>query len=172
MHYLRKATLEDKDQIVSILQTAKDFLKSQKVDQWQNNYPNEEHVVADIYCGQSYVLVYESEVVAIGTITTGVDPDYTAIEGSWVEDKNSKNYASLHRTAISEKFRGKHLSRTLMSALIKACVDMGFKDIRSDTHEDNKVMQYILSQNGFVYCGVVCQESAGCLRVAYQLILS
>lgn len=37
--YLRKATIKDLDPIWQIIQSGKQYLKQQGIDQWQNHYP-------------------------------------------------------------------------------------------------------------------------------------
>jgi hypothetical protein len=43
------------------------------------------------------------------------------------------------------------------------------KNIRIDTHRDNKIMQYNILKHGFPYCGIIYLAS-GDERLAYQLI--
>ena len=44
-----------------------------------------------------------------------------------------------------------------------------YPNIRIDTHHDNKIMQRLLEQNGFVYCGIIFLADAS-PRLAYQRI--
>ncbi|SCV04633.1 LAME_0H19988g1_1 [Lachancea meyersii CBS 8951] len=172
MYSFRKATLEDFDQIWSILESARELLKTQNIDQWQNGYPNRKVIKTDIKAGRSYVLVHEDgALAAMGAILVGIDPVYTAIDGKWAESAGEEDYASIHRTAISPEFRGKGISSIMMSGLVKICAELGYKDIRTDTHKDNKVMQRVLTKSGFEYRGEIYQGDQA-WRQAYQFLLT
>ncbi|CUS23009.1 LAQU0S08e00122g1_1 [Lachancea quebecensis] len=170
MPFLRKGTIRDLGDITNIIESAKYFLKSQNIDQWQQGYPDEDQARVDITRGHCYVLVCDSKIAAIGTITTDIDSGYTAIKGSW-KDNSNEDYASLHRIAVSERFRGKHLAQKLLLGLIAKCREMGFVDIRADTHKDNKAMQTILTKNGFGYQGIIFKAEDCSPRMAFQLLL-
>ncbi|CEP62951.1 GNAT family N-acetyltransferase LALA0_S06e07646g [Lachancea lanzarotensis] len=171
MHFFRKATLEDLDEVWSILESAKELLKSLNIDQWQDGYPNKKLIKTDIKKDRSYLMICEGEIAAVGVILVGVDPAYTAIDGQWMGRENEQNYVSIHRTAISPRFQGKKLSSIMMTGLIEICSEMGFKDIRADTHKDNKTMQHVLAKSGFEYRGEIYQGNES-WRQAYQLLLS
>ncbi|KGO31804.1 hypothetical protein Q757_04940 [Oenococcus alcoholitolerans] len=73
---------------------------------------------------------------------------------------------------MSDEFRGKNLSKFLISNLITTAVDKGYRDIRIDTHPDNKAMQHVIESNGFKYSGDVWIIESGIRtkRFAYQLL--
>ncbi|WP_439424978.1 GNAT family N-acetyltransferase [Oenococcus alcoholitolerans] len=169
--FLRKSTKEDLPEIKKIFDSARATLKSQDIDQWQNSYPNESHLVNDIDSDSAYILVYDQKIAATGSITYGEDQEYTQIKGQWQNGQN-KDYAAIHRTAMSDEFRGKNLSKFLISNLITTAVDKGYRDIRIDTHPDNKAMQHVIESNGFKYSGDVWIIESGIRtkRFAYQLL--
>ena len=49
--------------------------------------------------------------------------------------------------------------------------EQGAKNIRVDTHRDNKIMQKLLSTRGYVYCGVIYLAD-GQARLAYQKVVT
>ena len=54
----------------------------------------------------------------------------------------------------------------------KLAKEKGYKNLRIDTHRDNKVMQKLIARKGFTYCGVVVMENGDDrLRNGYQKIL-
>ncbi|SCU85239.1 LADA_0D06414g1_1 [Lachancea dasiensis] len=170
MSSLRSASMEDLSFILEIFASAVEMLKSKDIDQWQNGYPNEEQAVIDIQGKQSYILTFNGKVAAVGTITTDRDPSYSAIDGSWA-GKDGDKYASLHRIAVSEAFRGKRLGQLVLSALVEKCKELGFSDIRADTHRDNNAMRKLLSANSFEYRGIISKNNNCSMRLAYQLHL-
>ena len=44
----RKSTKSDVSKIMEIVKQAQEYFKSQGIDQWQNNYPNDEVINNDI----------------------------------------------------------------------------------------------------------------------------
>ena len=96
---LRKAEFSDLSAITAIYKDAKEALKAQGIDQWQDGYPNEESARADIENGTSYVLADESGVFATACLTFGHEPTYDAVYGgAWQAEGE---YGFLHRVAVS-----------------------------------------------------------------------
>ena len=54
---IKKASFENIENIIEIINDAKSFLKSQGLDQWQQGYPNESSIRNDIINNNSYVLL-------------------------------------------------------------------------------------------------------------------
>ena len=93
--YTRKATTDDLDKIMSIVEDARALFKNDKIPQWQGSYPDEERFKEDINNEEAYVLIVGDEVAGIGVLTTERQENYDAIEeGSW---KLDDDYAAIHR---------------------------------------------------------------------------
>lgn len=58
--YTRKATIDDLDKIMSIVEDARALFKNDKIPQWQGGYPDEERFKEDINNEEAYVLVVGS----------------------------------------------------------------------------------------------------------------
>lgn len=168
--YTRKATIDDLDKIMSIVEDARELFKNDKIPQWQGSYPDEERFKEDINNEEAYVLIVGDEVAGIGVLTTERQENYNAIEeGSW---KRDDDYAAIHRAAISSKFRGMHLSSYLFSGLITIGVQKGYKDFRIDTHPGNERMKGLSEKFGFEKRGIIyVDEKIEPIRYAYELNL-
>lgn len=59
--YTRKATIDDLDKIMSIVEDARALFKNDKIPQWQGGYPDEERFKEDINNEEAYVLVVGDE---------------------------------------------------------------------------------------------------------------
>ena len=158
---IRKARLEDLDQLMDIFHTARCFMRQNgNTRQWINGYPQRELVVQDIEKGVCYVSVEDNSITGTFTLIEGDDPTYKVIrDGQWINDKP---YGTIHRAASSGKKKG----------LFGEYVKWSFEkcgNLRADTHEDNKIMQHLLEKNGFKYCGIITVKN-GTLRRAYQKI--
>ena len=139
----RKSTKSDVSKIMEIVKQAQEYFKSQGIDQWQNNYPNDEVINNDINNGESYVMLDGDDIVATTVISFAKEKSYENIlDGKWI---TNGDYGVIHRIAVENTHKGKGL----------------------DTHEDNILMQSLLKKNGFEYCGIVYLEDGG-KRVAFE----
>ena len=62
----RKATREDVPRMAEIIEQAKAYFKQQGIPQWQDGYPNEVSLRADIAKGWSFVVCDETDAI-VGT---------------------------------------------------------------------------------------------------------
>ncbi|HHV84340.1 MAG TPA: GNAT family N-acetyltransferase [Petrimonas sp.] len=157
---IRPARHADLPRLMQIYETARRFMQQTgNAGQWVDGYPKEELIVHDIEQGHSYVCLDENNGIT-GTFyyIFGEEPTYLNIyEGSWLNDEP---YGVIHRIASSGKQKG--VAETCIRWCLEEC-----KNIRIDTHRDNKVMQNILQKLGFTRCGIIYLEN-GAERLAYQ----
>ena len=158
---IRKAIESDLLEIKSIVAKARKLMKaSGNVNQWVDGYPSNEVLLSDIRNGNAYLLLRENKAVAYFTMVDGPDPTYNLItKGSWLNDNS---YGVLHRIASNGEVKG-----VFKEILLYASEH--YSNIRIDTHHDNKIMQRLLEQNEFVYCGIIFLAD-GSPRLAYQRI--
>ena len=164
----RKATMADANGILKIIRQAQAYLKSQEIDQWQNNYPNLEAVQKDIQEQIGYVLVKDG--FLLGTVAVSFDGERTydrIYEGEW---KSIQPYVVIHRIAVHEEYKGQGLSAVMLERIEEICLKRGVHSIKVDTHEENLSMQKFLEKNGFVYCGVIYLADHS-KRIAFEKIL-
>ena len=163
----RKAVKADAISIMNIVKQAQDYLKEQKVDQWQNNYPNIDTIKHDIYNGNSYVILKDNCVIGtVAVIFTGEKTYDTIYNGNWI---SNNQYAVIHRMAIEPNNKGLGLSSVILENIEELCHDRGISSIKVDTHKENIAMQKFLQKSGFQYCGVIYLED-GNERVAFEKI--
>ena len=161
---IEKAKQAELSEIIAVIENARAFLKQQGLDQWQTSaYPASTDILADIKNGVGYVLKQDGEIVGYGAVITGIEPAYEQIQGQWLTQNDA--YVTVHRLAISDKYRGKALGQQFFTAVFDMFADVG--DFRVDTHPDNQIMQHILTKLGFQACGIVLYESE---RIAFQKV--
>lgn len=158
---IRLATLNDLDELLSVYETARGIMRNTgNPTQWNGGYPQKEILVDDITENQLFVLEKDGEIHASFAFIKGEDPTYRYIEnGSWLSDDE---YCAVHRVASAGKSKG----------VLKECFDFckSFsKNLRIDTHEDNKVMQHLLDKYGFKKCGIIYLQN-GDPRIAFEFI--
>lgn len=150
---IRKALLSDLPGILPVIEEAQSFLKENNVDQWQDGFPNSATLTRDITNLFSFVIEAGGEIA--GFLVISLEPEipyHHPVEGSL---KLEGKYATIHRTAFSNRFRGLGLSKKMFDFAFDFARQNGCSVIRIDTHKDNKVMQHILAREGFDYCCLV-----------------
>src|SRR5690606_33941523 len=108
----RRAEPEDVEPIWNILQEAILRRKLEGSRQWQDGYPNEKSVRADIEAKHGYVLTLDGEIAAYSAVLVNQEPAYDSIDGEWLSDGD---FVVFHRVAISNKFAGQRLSYKLLA---------------------------------------------------------
>ena len=149
----RLAEESDLSDIITITGQAQSYLRHNKVDQWQDGYPNEAAFRIDMERGECYVITYGDSVAGFFTLSCYPDACYDEItDGKWsCEDP----YCVLHRCAIGAAFRGSGLSDHMMAFVEEICRARGRNVLRVDTHRKNKAMQAMLNSHGFAFRGNV-----------------
>lgn len=162
---LRLSNEKDLKYIMKIINEGKEFLKNNKVDQWQNGYPNGEVILNDINNNESYVMENNGEIVGTVALSFNGEKTYDKIyEGKWI---TNNNYAVIHRIATSKVEGIRSVGSEILKKSEELCLAKDIKNIRIDTHEDNKAMQRLLLKNNYKYCGVIYLKD-GSKRIAFE----
>ncbi|SRR5690606_16969466 len=164
----RKATEHDLDSIMMIIGQAQAYFRENRINQWQNQYPNVDIIKADIEKGYTTVMLIEEKIVATACISFDGVPNYETIyDGKWLWDGN---YAAIQRLAVDQDYKGTGLATKFIKIVEQMCLDKGVKSIRVVTHENNVSMQKVLQKNNFTHCGHIL-VSNGEKRIAFEKIL-
>lgn len=169
---IRLSKTEDIPNILTIIDDAKAYLASQKIDQWQNGYPNAAQVENDIKKGESYVVVNdENQVMATSMFTTRKEPTYKKIiDDNWIVSEDEK-YGVVHRMAIKKEFRKYGLATFMFHEFHLQLLEKNIKSLKIDTHEENIGMQSLIKKLGYQYCGII-YTSYGAKRLAFEKVIS
>lgn len=157
--FVRNANGSDYDRVMEIYRSAQDFMiSSGNPTQWGHSYPDPEMVRADIRDNLCKVICDDEIIHGVFALFTGEDPTYQIIEnGEWLNDDP---YVTIHRIAGDRQVHG------ILRSAVEHCQTLS-RNIRIDTHEDNKIMQRQIEKNGFCKCGIIHLED-GSPRIAYQ----
>lgn len=164
----RKATVNDVSHIMDIIYKAREDFKKKGIDQWQNNYPNEDIIINDIEKGYGFVLTDNDTIIGYVAVSFDGEETYDKIfDGEWL---TTGEFAVVHRIAISEAYKGQKLSYIIMENVEQYCKDNGIYSIKVDTHIKNIPMQKILNRLNYKYCGKIYIRD-GSERIAFEKIL-
>ena len=148
--------------IMKVIDAAKKIMRqSGNMHQWVEGYPSEAVIIADMEKKGAFVVEDSRNVVGYFAFLQSPEPTYARIyEGKWLDDE--RPYHVVHRIASYPDVHG------IFSSIISFCFSND-KNIRIDTHRDNKIMQHNVQKHGFTYCGIIYLLS-GDERLAYQKI--
>lgn len=163
---IRVARETDLPQIRQIYNAAKAYMDaSGNPKQWAVGYPPEEYLQQDIELSRLYVCEENNVLHGVFLFAVMDDPTYHYIDGAWLNDEP---YGVIHRIASDGTQKG--IFRTVLEFCTEQMAEQGIRNLRIDTHEDNKTMQHLVTQNGFCECGTIYLEN-GSPRRAYQMVL-
>ncbi len=164
---LEKAAVQDAPACVAILNSGRAFQRQQGFVQWSDDYPNEASVLQDIEAGNAHILKVDGHAAGYLYISFDGDPAYNVIKGAW---RTKEPYAVIHRVAFDGQYREMGLSAAAFGLAEEYILSRGIRNVRIDTHHQNRRMQHVLEKNGFVLCGEV--QMRGEPRLAYDKLLS
>jgi len=157
---IREARLEDMAEIMKVMEAAKEVMRqSGNMHQWEDGYPSEAVIKTDMEKDGGFVVEDDGKVVGYFAFLPSPEPTYFTIDGGeWLDD--IQPYHVIHRMASYPDAHG----------IFSSIMDFSFsrdRNIRIDTHSDNKIMQHNILKHGFIYCGIIYLAS-GDERLAYQ----
>lgn len=157
---VRTAQKPDLERIQEIYAYARAFMaKTGNPNQWGKNHPPAAQLKQDIENGSLFVITDGEIIHGVFFFRIGDDPTYHKIDGgAW---RSNSPYGTIHRIAGDGS-----------GGILRTAVEFGRKQIdhlRIDTHEDNLVMQYAVTKQGFQYRGVIVTDD-GSPRIAYDLL--
>lgn len=156
---VKKAKPSDIERIMEIYACAQEYMiSSGNPTQWGHFYPARETVVNDIEIGTCHIIFDDDGIHGVFALFEGEDATYSIIDdGDWLNDEP---YVTIHRIA------GDGVVHGVFNCASDYCKSVS-KNVRIDTHEDNKTMQHLIEKNGFEKCGIIYTYD-GSPRLAYQ----
>jgi ribosomal protein S18 acetylase RimI-like enzyme len=153
---IRKATINDLDAILPIVEDARELSRSLKSKQWlgKDNYPNAQTFNTDISNDELYVYVINNMIVGFCAIS--LDPEHTYLkiyEGKWLT--SNQPYVVFHRLAVKKQFYGQGIGIELLRHAEALAIKNKFKSIRLDTAKENQPMRKLVDKLNYKYCGLI-----------------
>lgn len=158
---IRNAVADDLEQIMNIYKYAQDYMiRTGNPTQWGHFYPTADLIRSDIHKNACRVICDGNKIHGVFALFDGAEPNYAYIKnGNWLNDAP---YMTIHRLAGDGQVHG------LFQCAVAYCKSAA-KNIRVDTHENNKTMQHLIEKNGFTKCGII-YVTDGTPRIAYQWV--
>ena len=168
----RPAKEEDLPVLLALLEEGKALLRRRGIDQWQDGYPDEGLMRADLARGELFCVCHGEELAGFFVLSTRAEPWQDAItDGKWTPELP---YATLHRSVVTAKYRGTGLSEKLLALAEQEARERGARALRTDTHKKNKAVLRLLRENGWRYRGNIrwpVEEGHDNVGQAYEKLL-
>ena len=157
---IRRTLSRDIPRLLQLFALARETMRADgNLSQWAGDYPDEAAIRRDMKRKVSYVIVEGRKVIGTFAFIPGAEPTYRRIwRGRWLD--RDTPYGTVHRIAGDPAFHG------VFSTCVAWCWER-LPNIRIDTHRDNRIMQRLLTTEGFSYCGIICLTD-GAERLAFQ----
>lgn len=159
---IRRAAYDDIPRIMEICDEARSIMRADgNMTQWTGGYPSEAAIRTDVDGGVGYVVEDNGGIEGYFAFIPGIEKTYLEIEGGrWLDD--DAPYCTIHRLASTKSSHG--VAAACFSWCWERC-----RNLRVDTHEDNRIMRHCIEKSGFSYCGIIHLQD-GAPRLAFQKI--
>ncbi len=141
-----KATNNDIDQIMIIIEDARIRMKKDGLIQWQDGYPNKDTILDDIKIGQLYKYEFNNTVAGICVINSDFYEPYPP-------HASKEQSQTIHRFAINTNFLGQGIGQKLFEAAEREILNNGFTYAIVDTYTQNKKMVNLIEKREFKNLG-------------------
>ena len=148
---IRKAQLDEIDELMAITQACANDMISNGIFQWNEHYPNREAFVEDVENGELFVLSKEDSIVGCIVISYIKDKEYDDVK--WLTPDAENIY--IHRLAIHPAFQGQGLARRMMDFAEDFAKEAKATSVRLDTFSQNKRNQRFYEARGYTRLGDV-----------------
>ena len=146
---IRKAKKKEIQEVLNITRACAKQMISEKIFQWNENYPSLDAFNNDLKRNELFVLISEKTVIGCITITSKIDKEYLPIK--WLTPNKKNLY--IHRLAIHPNFQGKGLARELMDFAENFATENDYSSIRLDTFSQNQRNQRFYELRGYKKLG-------------------
>jgi GNAT superfamily N-acetyltransferase len=129
-----KACVDDVDEIMSLLDSAAEWIQSKGVDQWRPGSFDRERLLSHIKDGEVYIATYEGSIA--GTFRLQMHDKST-----WGDRDSNEDNAYIHALAIKPDLHGQQLGLRLLKKAEMTAISLGKKKLRLDCMHGNSALE-------------------------------
>ena len=147
----RLGTMDDLNNICSLVTAAIGAMEEQGIHQWDNVYPTREDFANDITNGTLYTATEDGRLIAIYSISTECDPEYSNAEWEY----NGETACIIHRLCVSPEVQNRGIGKIVLHHIENQLQNIGFASVRLDVFSENPYAISLYKNNGYKRCGYV-----------------
>ena len=148
---IRLANIEEIHEILNVTRACANHMISNKIFQWNDEYPSQGAFENDIAREELYTLNLDDKIVGTLVLTPIIDEEYIPIK--WLTP--SKNNLYVHRLSIHPDCQGKGYAQELMNFAEKFAIENNYSSIRLDTFSKNPRNQKFYELRDYIRTGIV-----------------
>ena len=148
---IRKAKINELDEIMNMYTSCVDGMQKANIDQWDSTYPNRKIISEDIRNKTFYIFLINDEI--IGGINIDKIQDKTYLDIVW-KDKGNK-FLVVHRLAVRQEFWKKGIGNKLMIFAESLVKEKKLNSIRLDTYSSNPIAINFYLNLGYIKKGEI-----------------
>jgi len=160
---IRQAKTDEVDEILRLIKQVVPLMQAGGNLQWNEDYPNAEVFQKDIANGHLWVCSEAAEsgeqIIGVVAITNSPSPEYAGV--GWNLDEPA---LVMHRLAVDPASRGKGVARALMNKAEELANQSGIGVLWVDTNSENRAMQRLLVDLGYIFAGEIGLNGRAGLR--------
>lgn len=141
---IREATLQDLEEIMTIVRAVVKLMRERGSVQWDDSYPTEADYLKDINKRELFVYLIEDKIVGVYAISHEGHNEYPSI--NWTSNVPAW---TLKRIAISPDYHGRGIADQLMRFAEEHAKDNGVYRINTDTYSENLHAQKVFKRHGY-----------------------
>lgn len=124
------------------------MIEVNKINQWDQTYPNPEVFNNDIDLGNLYVATEDSDIVGFICINDEETPEYEKV--TW---RVNDSYLLIHRIGVDPTKTGRGIASKLITHAESIALERGAKWMKIDTNSSNLLMNNLIKKMGYQYVG-------------------
>ena len=128
-----KATLNDIEEICTIVHNAIDAMEQHNIFQWDDLYPIKEDFQEDVDKGWLYVGLVNSQIAVVYAINQEYEKEYE--NGMW--KYKEEPFFIVHRLCVNPIFQNRGIAKSTLLHIEKQLIAEGIHVIRLDVFSDN-----------------------------------
>lgn len=144
---IKKAKIEELDDIFEIYKNSIDLLNEKNIHQWDEIYPTKDIIEQDILNGQMYIGIENGKIVSAAVINDDFDEQY--INGNWLYD----NFVVIHRVCVNPIYQNQKIGQRTMIMIEDLLKNKGIESIRLDAFSKNSHSLHMYEKLGYKKTG-------------------
>lgn len=148
---VRKAVQADLSEVFQVFQDAIRNLNANGIFQWDEIYPAEADLRADIEKETLYVCAVGDAIAAVFVLNRAYDPEYET--GDW--QYGQSRFYVVHRLCVNPAFQGKGIGTRAMMAAESIVKQLGGESVRLDAFSQNLISNKLYQKLGYDKVGEV-----------------
>lgn len=137
-------------QALDVLDTVKNHMIQQGLDQWDEHYPNQDTLTSDLHKQQAYIYLEQGEILAYMVLNEEYDIEYDDLVWS-----TKTPFLVIHRLFVNPKAQGKGISSQMILYAEQYAKEHHYNAIRFDAYSLNATANAIYIKKGYQLVGTV-----------------